>query len=1329
MDTPKTPLSDPSILLLNEIEILLAQSRLLELYLKQSQATAAYETARAYGRHQSELAELHAALAEKEQIVAAKENAVGARERHLQERVQSLEAEVSESQRRFQHRDAEFQRVESEAADLRRRIEQLELSKAQAQSTARDSAAARLELAAELAALRQRLEENQESFQKEQRASRELQDDLQIRIAQLQEQLHEKVTWSRNADGELQQAKREIAELNERVAELQTSRQEAEASAARELAESRTRFERQLNSIQTVLAEREHALEANHHAMAEIEHGFKTEILTLRSQLEQKQELIDFRDEELRVDQSQIAALQQRVAEHEAGEQAARATADQIEDARRSYEDQVVALQHEVTTRERALTERQEAVSAVELALHGKIQSLQQELAHSHGFIEERENALQSSRAETEALRERIAKQESNSSADLQALQLAEERCRGLETEISALHATLAQKEYALNEREKTLTSLEQRLSSEIDQLHRQLEKQQASTDASAAELNRLRAEIAAIEEQKSRLADSREELERSRQQEAVTRQELEARLQAKDDELRVAQANAQERIQAALREQDAHFKSLGEQTGVEIVGLRNQLQEQELSARQAHTEIAGLREQIAQTEHSRDELEQNLQQAGAQREELVTRLQTKEDEFRTAQAHASEQLAALEEQKARFNSIEEERRKEISELHGQLEQQRTHADSLHEELTRLCSENAGIQEQRAQSERLRQEFEQNRQEASALREQLETRLLARDAELQAAQSGATALKNDLDAKINELQLHLAQKQLLAEGKAAEIETFKGQVDQLSEQLTQRESTSAEFQTRLQRETELARADYQAAIAELRNEYSIKQTSQANELVQERQRVAELTLQIGEFERQKAAIETQLQERQQGHETVAVEAAALRSRLDELETRRQMELSAAEREQNQVRSQLEAELATARTELQQNASMVAQHQAAIAALQNEYQIKQTSQDNALAQERQRVAELTLQIGEFERQKAAIETQLQERQQGHETVAVEAAALRSRLDELETRRQMELSGAEQEQNQIRSQLETELTAARSELQQKAWALAQHQAALENLALAHKDQIQKLEGKITEQQNGIKGRNLELERSQSQARLLEQHIEELSTELRQAELTAINRAVQIKEEYGVRIADLERQVAQKTIELQERGVSRSEAEETLRLEIGRLIREAQERHQILQDRNEELVRVKAEMDTFQEQCRNLESTASQNEASLGAEMEKMRTEFQAQLALLQAELSQREWALEEQRAAKGTIELQFRQNLETLNQQLAETEARAKENQDKFVMGDAQLTNEQQERYKKYKDIMDAVAAGNDASFPASENRRWRGRFGWKRRWKS
>jgi hypothetical protein len=144
----------------------------------------------------------------------------------------------------------------------------------------------------------------------------------------------------------------------------------------------------------------------------------------------------------------------------------------------------------------------------------------------------------------------------------------------------------------------------------------------------------------------------------------------------------------------------------------------------------------------------------------------------------------------------------------------------------------------------------------------------------------------------------------------------------------------------------------------------------------------------------------------------------------------------------------------------------------------------------------------------------------------------------------------------------------------------------------------------------------------------------------------------------------------------------------------------------------------------------MDALQEQFRNMESAASQTEASLSAEAEKMRTELQAQLALLQAELSQKEWALEEQRAATGTIEAQFRQNLQTLNQQLAETEARAKENQDKFVLGENSRTSEQQERYKKFRDTLDAVVSGDDGSFPASENRRrWRSGFGWKRRWKS
>jgi hypothetical protein len=60
--------SDPSILLLNEIEILLAQTRLMELYLKQAQATAANETARSINSTKTELASLRASPGGKEKI-------------------------------------------------------------------------------------------------------------------------------------------------------------------------------------------------------------------------------------------------------------------------------------------------------------------------------------------------------------------------------------------------------------------------------------------------------------------------------------------------------------------------------------------------------------------------------------------------------------------------------------------------------------------------------------------------------------------------------------------------------------------------------------------------------------------------------------------------------------------------------------------------------------------------------------------------------------------------------------------------------------------------------------------------------------------------------------------------------------------------------------------------------------------------------------------------------------------------------------------------------------------------------------------------------------
>ena len=82
------------------------------------------------------------------------------------------------------------------------------------------------------------------------------------------------------------------------MAELETSRTEALASAARELEQMRARFNSELGGLQTLLAERDAALEESRRTANATEQGLKNEILTLASRLEQEQALIESRDAE-----------------------------------------------------------------------------------------------------------------------------------------------------------------------------------------------------------------------------------------------------------------------------------------------------------------------------------------------------------------------------------------------------------------------------------------------------------------------------------------------------------------------------------------------------------------------------------------------------------------------------------------------------------------------------------------------------------------------------------------------------------------------------------------------------------------------------------------------------------------------------------------------------------------------------------------------------------------------------------------------------------------------------------------------------------------------
>jgi chromosome segregation ATPase len=206
---------------------------------------------------------------------------------------------------------------------------------------------------------------------------------------------------------------------------------------------------------------------------------------------------------------------------------------------------------------------------------------------------------------------------------------------------------------------------------------------------------------------------------------------------------------------------------------------------------------------------------------------------------------------------------------------------------------------------------------------------------------------------------------------------------------------------------------------------------------------------------------------------------------------------------------------------------------------------------------------------------------------------------------------------------------------------------------------------------------------------------------------------------------KEQEFAMTNDQDEPLVQSAAETGAHGAPPASLEQSLRDEVYRLIHEAQEKNQILQDRNDELVRVKAEMDRLHDRLNHLESSRSQAESALRDDAERMRTEFQAQLALLQAELSQREWALEERQAEARGQEQHLRQEIDSLRQQLVKSKTTQQHDTDAFVFGEPRASDAGEQHFE------DSGNAGRGDGYSGSfaRRRRWQSGFGWKRRWRS
>jgi chromosome segregation ATPase len=329
------------------------------------------------------------------------------------------------------------------------------------------------------------------------------------------------------------------------------------------------------------------------------------------------------------------------------------------------------------------------------------------------------------------------------------------------------------------------------------------------------------------------------------------------------------------------------------------------------------------------------------------------------------------------------------------------------------------------------------------------------------------------------------------------------------------------------------------------------------------------------------------------------------------------------------------------------------------------------------------------------------------------------------------------------------------LQQDLSRSRRDLEERALGIEEARAntdaerqGLDRLLRAREDELRAAQGE-TQRRLGAKIHELELQLADKQllAESRAAEIVNLKTQLAQrpTELGSVasepnfgvmstgqgkapapsNKTELDEQEKAMKMNDVNKPLAQSATESEESGAPRSSMEQSLREEIERLRREARERNQILQDRNDELVRVKSELDRLKERVSEIESASTRAESAYSGEAAQLRNEFQARLALLQAELSQKEWALEEQQAEARGREQNLRQEIELLRGQSTAGESQKAQPAHDFVFGEPRSNLAHEPRFEMTGKAEAADASGNGFS----GHRRWNSGFGWKRRWRA
>jgi chromosome segregation ATPase len=900
VDKPK---SEPLVLLLDEIEILSAQTRLMELYLKRAHTAAFGEVEKIQEQFRAKVTNLKARLEDKENTITRHLSGLHSEQSQLDTQNQELLRRIAEQQNLIRHHQEESEQRGAEISTLRERLSRLEAAQRELEiAAALRVDQARQEVKSQVAQLQSELTQKEQALQQRDAAARQTEQSAQNKIRMLAEELANNRESAEAQRAEITRAESERYELRQRIAQLESAGEQIQAQAQRDQEALRQDGQAKIAALQSEIAHKTTLLTRHQTTIGELERQLEASAQTTRSEQANKQALLENQAAEMARREAEIAALSGRIADLEGlARQQQLDAANQLAHARESFAAELAALRAELGEKQQLLEQGRGDLQHIEQELRNRNRELQGKLAAKEAVVESQEHNLRHAQVELLAARDvlgekersvaewqaRVSEHEQNFLAQrhewqcqLTEKQLLVESYRGeIERATGDLAAALERQGKELEER----TVIEERarqLTAQVDALTAQLNENQGSLDRQSETLRQTEARVAELS---GALGSARQALDEQQTRTYRAEEDFAARCAELRDEL--------ERKEQALREHQAAASRTEPALKAQIEDLESRLNEKELVLEARSREMgvlqAGVESLSGQTARLEAAHRQALADAASETDKMRRALQA---EIAGMQSAGAEQQALLDQRQAALSAIEQQLSAEIDALKEQCARQQTLLDRQIAELGQAETEATTLRERIAALEATSGQVEA----APALPSQTDAdRIAALEQQLQSREQRLAELEAALGRIEQQAQSPAAEPRLEAvpSGAADQSEQLRAgqdRIDELLGRLAELEADRHTLQENAGHELQQLRDSFESRMAKLRMELAAKEQTPAQDRSLEDHQGAITRLEQG-FQRQIQELQGQLVEKHSLLENRNEELIKVKAEMDSLQ--------------------------------------------------------------------------------------------------------------------------------------------------------------------------------------------------------------------------------------------------------------------------------------------------------------------------------------------------------------------------------------------------------------------------------------------------------